>query len=142
MNRHERRASARKAGKASSGATAADTLYTTGVVHMQAGRWMDAQLCCQEALAIEPHHPDTLHLMGPLALRARQDDHAAEWFAKAVGQSRKADYLSSLGTALWRLGRRDEAAKAFDQAVRLKPDDAQEWKNLANVLFEMQRPDV
>jgi tetratricopeptide (TPR) repeat protein len=142
MNRHERRASARKAGKASSGATAADTLYTTGVAHMQAGRWMDAQLCCQEALAIEPHHPDTLHLMGHLALRAGQDDHAAEWFAKAVGQSRKADYLSSLGTALWRLGRRDEAAKAFDQAVRLKPDDAQGWKNLANVLFEMQRPDV
>ena len=142
MNRRDRRASARKAGKASSGATAVDTLYTTGVAHLQAGRWMDAQLCCQQALAIEPHHPDTLHLMGHLGLRAGQDDHAVEWFAKAVGQSPKAEYLSSLGTALWRLGRRDEAAKAFDQAVRLMPDDAQAWKNLANVLFDMQRLDV
>jgi tetratricopeptide (TPR) repeat protein len=142
MNRRERRASARKAGKASSGATAVDTLHAAGVAHMRAGRWMDAQLCCQKALALEPHHPDTLHLMGHLALKAGQDDHAVEWFAKAIGQSPKADYLSSLGTALWRLGRRDEAARAFDHAVRLNPDDAQGWKNFANVLFEMQRLDV
>jgi tetratricopeptide (TPR) repeat protein len=142
MNRRERRASARKAGKASSGAKAVDALYTAGVAHLQAGRWMDAQLCCQQALAIEPDHPDTLHLMGHLGLKAGQDDHAVEWFTKAVAQSPKADYLSSLGTALWRLGRRDEAAMAFDQAARLKPDDAQGWKTLANVLFDMQRLDV
>jgi tetratricopeptide (TPR) repeat protein len=145
MNRHERRAAVRKSQKASTGSSAdgaAAALCAEGVAHMQAARWVDAQLCCQKALEIQPDRPDTLHLMGCLALESGQNDHAAEWFARAIRQAAKAEYMSSLGTALQRLGRLEEAVKFFDKAVQLKPDDAPGWKNLANVLFDLRQMDV
>jgi tetratricopeptide (TPR) repeat protein len=145
MNRHERRAAVRKSQKASTGSSAvsaAATLCAEGVAHMQAGRWIDAQLCCQKALELQPDHADTLHLMGCLALQSGQNDHASEWFARAIRQAPKAEYMSSFGSALHRLGRLDDAAKILDKAVQLEPDDAQGWKNLANVLFDLQRLDA
>ena len=37
-------------------------------------------------------------------------------------------------------GRREEALKVFDKAVQLKPDDADLWRNLGNVLVDVERP--
>ena len=51
------------------------------------------------------------------------------------------DYLASLGTALEQQGLHEEALKAFDKAVQIKPDDAELWAQLANVLVQLQRPD-
>jgi len=107
---------------------------------MQAGRHLDAQLCCRQALALEPNHADTLHLMGLLSFHAKQYDHALEWISRAIGQEPKTDYLTSLGTALANLGRYEEALKAFDKAVQLKPLDADLWRNLGNVLVDVERP--
>jgi tetratricopeptide (TPR) repeat protein len=94
---------------------------------MQAGRSLDAQLCCQQALALEPNHVDTLHLMGLLSLQAKQYDHAVAWIARANLQDRKADYLCSLGIALEQQSLHSEALKAFDKGVEVKPDDAELW---------------
>ena len=35
----------------------------------------------------------------------------------------------------------EEALQAFDKAVQLKPDDAELWRGLGNVLLELQRYD-
>jgi tetratricopeptide (TPR) repeat protein len=144
MNRRERRSVARKAQKASDGSGAATpaALCRAGLVHLQAGRLIEAQLCCQKALAIAPDDADASYLMGLVSLEAGQADHAVEWFARAIGQQPKVEYVSSLGAALRALGRLEEASKAFDKAVRLKPDDVQGWNNLAGVLFELQRMDI
>src|SRR5215470_13341901 len=63
----------------SSGAKTPAELHEAGLAHMQAGRPLDAQGCCQQALAIDPHHADSLHLLGLLSLHAKQYDHAVEW---------------------------------------------------------------
>jgi Flp pilus assembly protein TadD len=42
---------------------------------------------------------------------------------------------------LSRQGRHEEALKAFDKAVQLKPDDASLWKQLGDALLELQRHD-
>ena len=115
--------------------------YEAGIAHMQAGRYLDAQLCCRQALAADPDHPDTLHLMGLLSLRARQYDHAVEWIARAIRLDPKPNYLATLGETLRQQGRREEALKAYDKAVQLKPDDAQLWKGLADLLVELERFD-
>ena len=142
MSRRERRAAAKKAGvdltRRGTGAVAA--LYDAGLSHMQAGRHLDAQLCCQQALAIDPNHADTLHLIGLLSFHAKQYDHAVEWISRAIRQEPKTDYLISLGTTLVNQGRREEALKAFDKAVQLKPLDADLWRNLGNVLIDVERP--
>jgi tetratricopeptide (TPR) repeat protein len=115
-------------------------LYQQGCQHMQAGRLLDAQVCCQRALALEPDHADSLHLAGLLSFQSGQHEAAQEWFSRAVGKAAKPEYLSSLGTALLHLGRREEALQVFDKAVQFRPD-ALAWKNLANVLFDLQEAD-
>ena len=107
---------------------------------MRAERYLDAQMCCEKALALDPDHADTLHLTGLLALHAKQYDHAVEWISRAIRQNPNPIYLWSLGTALRQLGRSEEALKAFDKAVQLRPDDARSWTNLGDVLLELERP--
>ena len=116
-------------------------LYEAGLRHLRAGRPLDAQLCCQQSLAIDGGHADTLHLMGLLCLDAQQHDHAVEWISRAIRQAPKAEYLTSLGTALQQQGRREDALKAFDKAIQLRPEVAELWKNLGNILVDLQRPD-
>jgi tetratricopeptide (TPR) repeat protein len=115
--------------------------HETGVAHMQAGRHLEAQLCCRNALAADPNHTDALHLMGMLCLQARQYDHAIEWIARANQQDVKTDYLLSLGTALEQQGLHQEALRAFDRGVQIKPDDAELWAARGATLTHLGRLD-
>jgi tetratricopeptide (TPR) repeat protein len=156
MNRRERRAAARTSRKASigegstanssqaanaPGVSGAPALCEAGLAHMQAGRHIEAQLCCRQALAADANHADTLHLMGLLSLHANQRDHAVEWIARAIRQHPKPEYLASLGTTLQQQGRHAEALKAFDKAVQLRPDDAELWRQLGDTFVQLARFD-
>jgi tetratricopeptide (TPR) repeat protein len=156
MNRRERRAAVRRPRKASIGAGSATNssrtanepsvsepaaLYQAGLAHLQAGRYLDAQLCCQQALAADADHADTLHLMGLLSVHAKQHDHAVEWITRAIRQYPKPEYLASLGTTLQQQQRFEEALKVLDKAVQLKPDDAELWKHLGDILVQLARFD-
>ncbi|MGJ4944236.1 tetratricopeptide repeat protein [Bradyrhizobium sp. HKCCYLS1011] len=114
-------------------------LHEAAIDHMRAGRHLDAQLCCQRALALDPGHADTLHLMGLLCIQTGQFDHAVEWLAGAIRRAPKPHYLTALGTALLQQGRGAEALKAFEKAVELEPDNAERWQNLGLILAELQR---
>ena len=141
MNRQERRAAARKSGNTpkSPAAVTSGSLYELGLAHLRNGRLIEAQVFCQQALAIDPVHADSLFLMGLLALEAGNGDHAVNWFARALGQAVKVEYLVALGTVLRRLQRFDEAARAFEKAVQLKPESPLAWKNLAGTLGDAGR---
>ena len=143
MNRRERRASAKgpKIGPRDLDASTPAALYEIGLGHRRAGRNLDAQVCCQRALAKQADHADSLHLMGLLSLDARQYDHAVEWIARAIRQSPRPEYLSSLGLSLQRQGRHEEALKTFDKAIELAPDNAELWSNLGNILVDLKLPD-
>jgi len=115
-------------------------LHELGLRQMQAGRHLDAQLSCEQALAIDPHHADSQHLMGLLLLQARYYDHAIEWIARANRQDPKAQYLVSLGIALTQQGLHGEAFKAFDALVTITPDNAETWLHHGNTLAALERP--
>src|SRR5277367_6304344 len=121
MNRRERRVAARRFPAASKGgADTSAALYEAGLGHLRAGRHLDAQMCCQRALALDAGHADTLHLMGLIHLQGEQSDFAIEWFVRAIQQgSPKPVYLWNLGAALQKQGRHEEALKALDKAVQL-----------------------
>jgi tetratricopeptide (TPR) repeat protein len=142
MNRRDRRVAARKSPATSknSGNTAA-ALHEAGLGHLQAGRFLDAQMCCRQALALDAKHADTLQLMGLLSLHAKQYDAAIEWVGRANQADPKTDYLASLGSALQQQGLHEEAVKAFDKAVLIRPDDAELWTQLANAFVLLKRPD-
>jgi tetratricopeptide (TPR) repeat protein len=145
MNRRERRAASRDSQKDSdskgSGAlpSTPTELYELGSRLMQAGRPLDAQLCCQQALALDANHAQTMHLMGLLSLQAKHYDQAIEWIARASRQDLKTDYLGSLGIALEQQGLHQEALKALDRAVKLRPDDVELWINHGNALVKLKR---
>src|SRR5271168_2923290 len=136
MNRRERRATAKGSSTVPSAATAHTpaALCEAGFAHYRAGRHLDAQICCQQALALDAERAATLHLMGLLSLQAKQYDHAVEWISRAIRQQPKTEYLTSLGTTLLHQGRREEALNTFDKAVQLDPNDADLWSNLGNIL--------
>ncbi len=140
MNRRECRPADHLLGEATAGTGAAPAaLCDAGISHMLAGRYLDAQLCAEQALAVEPAHADALHLMGLLCIHSGQYDHAVEWIGRAIGQDHKPDYLSNLGIALKQSGRLEEALQVFDKAIQLAPDDPQAWVRVANVLGALGR---
>ena len=106
MNRRERGA-ATKSSKAARNTATANTpaaFYAAGLEHFRTGQHLDAQIFCQQALAIDAEHADTLHLLGLLSLHAKQYDHALEWISRAIRREPKTDYLINLGTALLQQG--------------------------------------
>jgi tetratricopeptide (TPR) repeat protein len=147
MNRRERRAGKTSGTKPISrtdqpplAAPTPAALYEAGLRHLRAGRNLDAQICCQQALAIDPEHADALQLMGLLSLQVRQYDHAVEWLSRAIRQAPKTEYLSTLGITLKQMGRLSDALNVFDKAVQLKPDDPELWKHMGGVLAALDRP--
>ncbi|MBV9461719.1 MAG: glycosyltransferase family protein [Bradyrhizobium sp.] len=111
---------------------------------MQSGRFLEAQLCCQKALEASPEHPELQHLMALVCLNGGQPEHAVEWASRAIRTVPKPSYvkpsyLTTLGAALLRLARAEDAAGVFDQAVQLKPDDAELWRHRGNALLKAGR---
>ena len=140
MNRRERRAAATRNPRAKSGGRDADTpaaLHRAGLGHRRAGRPLEAQLCCQQALATDAGHADSLHLMGLLSFDAGQSDHAVQWIARALKQEIKAEYLFSLGTALGQQGRREEALLAFRHVLGLDPAHWDAAHQCGALLYEL-----
>jgi tetratricopeptide (TPR) repeat protein len=139
MNRRDAEA-AGQATDESTGPGVSTALYEAGLAHLKAGRHLDAKLCCERVLSINPVHADSLQLMGLIALQAQQFDQTVEWLSRAIRQQPKPEYLSTLGFALKQAGRLEEALAVFDKAVQLAPEDPESWKQLASALVALNRP--
>jgi tetratricopeptide (TPR) repeat protein len=114
-------------------------LHAAIIRHILAGRFLDAHLGCQQALAMDPENPETMNLIAVAHMEASQFDHAVEWASRAIRKDPKAQYLTTLGTALAKSGRLDEAIKVFDKAVGLAPGDAMLWWQMGDALIEAGR---
>jgi tetratricopeptide (TPR) repeat protein len=140
MNRREPEAAGQEY-RADAGADAktAVALCELGHRHLEAGCILDAQMCCQQALAADATCAEAMHLMGLLSLHANQADHAIEWFARAVRHDEKSAHLLSLGNLLKHQRRLDDAFRALNRAVEIDIDSPQAWKALAQLLAELNR---
>ncbi|HLG82183.1 MAG TPA: tetratricopeptide repeat protein [Bradyrhizobium sp.] len=121
-------------------ATMGVALHQTVLDHLRAGRYLEAQLCCRQALERDPDNAETLHLMALVCFNAGQFDHAVEWISQAIRRQPRTGYLTLLGTALLNLKRNDDALLVFDKAAQLQPGDASLWHNLGNACIECGRP--
>ena len=101
----------------------------------QRGQLAEAERIYRQILDLDPHHADSLHLLGVLAHQVGRDNIAVELIRKAiVSDKRPTAYHSNLGTALQALGKLEEAAVCYKQALALKPDLAEAQMNLGAVL--------
>jgi tetratricopeptide (TPR) repeat protein len=86
-----------------------------------------------------PEDAVALHMKGQMSLHAEQIDQAIEWFTRAVEQGPKPAHLLSLGKALRRQGRLEEAFRLLDRAVEIDIESAEAWKALAGLLADLNR---
>jgi tetratricopeptide (TPR) repeat protein len=150
MNRKERRGAA-KLGQtshppgetATAGiATGVAELLGAGLKYHQAGRLGEAEACYRRVLAAQPNHADALHLMGVVAHQTRRHDLAVELIGQAIKRNgRNPIYFYHLGVTLQDHGKPVEAIAAYRQAIRLKPDYAEAFKNQGDALKKLKRLD-
>ena len=108
----------------------------------QRGQLPEAERIYRQILDHDPHHADSLHLLGVLAHQVGRNDVAVELISRAIAfDQRPAAYHSNLGTALQALGRMDEAAASYRKALALNPDLAEAQMNLGVVLHTQGRLD-
>jgi tetratricopeptide (TPR) repeat protein len=101
----------------------------------QRGQLGEAERIYRQVLDLDPHHADSLHLLGVMAHQVGRDEIAVELIRKAIAvDKRPASYHSNLGTAFQALGRFGEAAACYEQAVAINPELAEAQMNLGAVL--------
>jgi predicted O-linked N-acetylglucosamine transferase (SPINDLY family) len=103
--------------------------------HHQAGRLPQAEALYRQVLAVEPEHPDALHLLGVIACQLGRAEMGVDLIRQAVALDPSfAQAYGNLGNALKDTGRLNEAIAAFRQAILLNPTLAGAHNNLGNAL--------
>jgi tetratricopeptide (TPR) repeat protein len=90
--------------------------------HHQAGRLAEAEAIYRQVLAVNPNHPDALHLLGTLRISTGQADGASLLRQAIALKPNFPQALSNLGEALRKQGQLDEAIECFRRALAVWPD--------------------
>src|SRR6266404_1331739 len=110
-------------------------LYDAAFRHFQSDRLGSAEDRCRRALALDPNHADSLHLLGLIHMQSGKFDTAIDVIAAAIKSNpNNAEYFSNFGTLLRRQNRFEEARKSYDLALKLAPNSARAWINLGDLL--------
>jgi len=108
--------------------------------HHQSGNLDVAEAVYRQVLGFQPDHPESLHLLGVIALQRGRLQEAVTLISRAVkAKPRFADAHSNLGNALRELGRLDEAELSYRTAISLNSGFAMAHYNLGNVLMTGNR---
>ena len=124
-------------GRSAAPVTDAASLLQAAVSQHQAGNAAQAEQLYRQVLAIDPHQPDALHLLGVLAYQHGRADLAVPSIERAVARKPSApSYRLNLGNALLALGRTADAIRQYRKAVQLAPNDVEAHYNLGNALIQ------
>ncbi len=101
------------------------------VRHHQARELTQAEKIYRQILAVEPSHPDALHLLGVIASGKSNLPEAIDLISRAIAANPQvAAYHSNLGNALKDQGRLEEAVGSYQRALRIEPDFVEAHNNL------------
>ncbi|MEI7842373.1 MAG: tetratricopeptide repeat protein [Gallionellaceae bacterium] len=113
----------------------AEKFVQSGLVHHQAGRLDKANDDYQQALSLNPSHPDALHLLGMLAHQVGDNELAADLINLAIhGSPDFPNYHCNLGTVLQVQGKLEEAILSFREAIKMDAKNAIYHYNLGRAL--------
>ena len=114
---------------------AVDAWVLLGKIALTERRTQAAGESIARALTLRPRHPEALYALGRIRHAAGDPAAAVACFQQAVeAGAASPDVYSSLGIALRKLDRVDEAIAAYRSALAIRPDDAGAKWNLANAL--------
>ena len=115
-----------------------DQIIEAAINHFQNGQLQCAAEQCNEILAVQPDHPDSIHLLGVIAYQKGQTAEAADLISKAISiNANQPIYHYSLGNVLKSRGKLPEAIGCYEKALGLKPHFGQALNNLGNACYEL-----
>jgi predicted TPR repeat methyltransferase len=117
-------------------------LYDAALRHFLSKRYGPAEDRCRKALALDPKHADSLHLLGLVHWQTNRLDLAVDLIASAIRcNPNNHEYFLNLGELLRDQSKLDDARKSFDIAIKLAPNRAAGWIKLGNLLRIQRRYD-
>jgi Flp pilus assembly protein TadD len=115
-------------------------LIRRGLAEQQAGRLASAKDIYEQALRIDPRHPDALNLLGVIALQGGEPEEAVRLIGRAVqAQPSNPGFHANLAQAYLAAQRLADAHRAFRRAAELDPRNPQFAVGAAVCLAEQGR---
>jgi len=120
-----------------------DDIFRVALTHFQSGQLTLADQLCSQILALQPRHPEALHLRGGIALRLGRFPDAEKFMEKSI-QSKPddANFYQNLGIALDSQGKLHHAAAAYQKSIALRPNAGECREMLNSTLEEVRRLDA
>ncbi len=87
------------------------------------GRYAEAQQYLQQALSLQPDAAVILDSYGWLQFKLGNKEIALEYLQKAFDKQQENEIAAHLAEVLWSLGKKDQARKVFNKAIKDAPDD-------------------
>ncbi len=95
-----------------------DEALALGMQHHQAGRLAEAERIYRQVLTVQPSNAQALHLLGMLALQARQFNVAVQLISQAIRiDGSQPGFHANLGEAYRHLGQPEPALACYRQAI-------------------------
>ncbi len=117
-------------------------ILQTGLQHHKAGNLQAAEQHYQQALQMQPAHPDANHLMGTLAHQAGRNDLALPYLEEAVNANpNNANFHNIKGTVLKALGESELSESSYKEAIKLDPNFAAAYNGLGLLCKELENFD-
>ena len=107
----------------------------------QAGRLPQAEAVYRQILQVAPDHPDALYLCGLAVHESERSEAAVGLIEKAIRVNPSGPFHYTLGNVLRKLGRLDEAAGNFREALRFTPSMVDAHLGLGNMLKTQDKYD-
>ena len=86
-------------------------------------RYADAEKYLQQALKLDPDAAVIIDSYGWLQFKLGHAEKALDYLQKAYEKQQENEIAAHLAEVLWALGRKDEAKKIFNDAIKAAPDD-------------------
>jgi tetratricopeptide (TPR) repeat protein len=117
-----------------------DALAARALALHRAGQLAEAEPLYRAALAIQPRHVQSLHLLGLLRAMAGDPAGAVPLLRRAITEDPRQGFVhNNLGNALVELGQAEEGLAAFDRAIALQPELVEARIGRGNALHALGR---
>ena len=112
-----------------------------GLFYFRTGRFDDAVQAFTRVTELRPDSARAFQLLGTAYLALGDKGRATDTFERAIAITPDAASYSNLGTIHYAEGRFDEAADAYLEAIRLRPNRALYHRNLGDAYRHLERPE-
>ena len=86
-------------------------------------RYADAEKYLQHALQLQPNEAVIMDSFGWLRFKLGKLDQALSYLERAYAKQQESEIAAHLVEVLWALGRKEEARKIFNKAIKQTPED-------------------